>query len=328
MQISTETVTLIVITAPLRWKWNLLPKSDHNDQSPDQALVSPSLTVHDKSYLGRGYEHHLKTALIENWSEWIVQDMDGICSEARNDRHHALADPVSERATWELTELDIQLAWEWTRRELSLLASSITLEGILDRRMKECIDKVVSQDGAGNATERKAVTAKEQENRRLKKWMQSEFVVGQQKRLEKERGQMKERMEKGMKAASERAESEGHLWRDQGRSNPENRWGVGLDFIDSQWCTIFEHKFSGLMDAAYDDLDKLGETLDESMYLDKERAIFAEQVRGQFKHRYSQCEDERRERDAIIQCIADPRDAKLDDAYRYLLPHDLDDAPC
>ena len=284
--------------------------------------------MHDKSYLGRGYEHHLKTALIENWSEWIVQDMDGIRSEARNDCHHALADPVSERAKWELTELDMQLAWEWTRRELSLLASSIALEGILDRRMKECIDKVVSQDGAANATEGKAVTAEEQENRRLKKWMQSEFVIGQQKRLEKERGKTKERMEKGMKAASERAESEGRLWRDQGRSNPENRWGVGLDFIDSQWCTVFEHRYSGLMDAAYDDLDKLGEALDESMYLDKGRATFAGQVRGQFKHWHSQHENERREKDATIQRIADSDAEQLDDAYRYPWPHDSDDSPC
>ena len=142
----------------------------------------------------------------------IVNDMSGIRRDARIDCHHALTDATSDKAKWELTELDTQLAWEWTRRELYLLVSSITIEGFLHRRMKECI----------------ATITKEQGNGQLKEWMWAEFLIGQQKRLEKERGKRKERMEKEMKAASEHAEREGQLWRDQGWLSPKNQWEVGF----------------------------------------------------------------------------------------------------
>lgn len=192
-------------TAPLPWKWNLLPKRPESDiESFNPVLGSPSPTEHDQLYLGRGYEHHLKTELIENWTEWIVEDMRIIRLDAQND------------------ELDSQLAWEWTRRELSLVVSSIKLESILKWRMEECLNKV----------------AEERKNGRLKEWMWSEFVIGQRKRLEKEREQTKERMEREMKGASERAEREGRPWKDQEPFHP--RWEAALKFIDKQWSAGIE----------------------------------------------------------------------------------------
>jgi len=288
-------------------------------------VESLSLTERDNSYLGRGQEHRLKTELIKNWGGWIVKDMDSIRSEARNDCHHPLADPVSERAGWELTELDTQLAWEWTRRELSLITSSIRLEDVLDRRMKECIDKVVSRDEAGNdpkstapspsstvnVTKGKAVTAEEQGNKQLKEWMQFEFAIGRRKRLEKERGQTKERMEKEMKAASERAEKGGRLWRDQEMFNPQDRWEAGLEFIDNQWRRSIGGRDSTVMPhTAYDsDLD------------DWKRHTFVEQVRRRFKHWNPQRENERRERDVTIKCIANADSKHLDEVYQYPEPN-------
>jgi len=261
--------------------------------------------------------------------------MDGIRPEAWKECHQALADPDSERAKWELTEFDKQLAREWTRRGLSLAASSITLEGILHRRMKECIDKVASRDAAGNApkstapslsapvnaTKGKAVAAEEQGSRRLKEWMQSEFVIGQRKRLEKEREKTEERMEKEMKAASERAESGGRLWRDQGLSNPQRWWKAGLESIDKQWRTGIEGGHSAMMHTASDrdelnyDLLILGES-------DEGSSTFVEQVRRQFEHWRSQRENGRRERDATITRIANADSGQLDGAYQYPEPND------
>ena len=258
--------------------------------------------------------------------------MDGIRPEAWKACHQALADPNSERAKWELTEFDKQLAREWTRRELSLAASSITLEGILHRRMKECIDKVASRDAAGNtpkstapsssalvnATEGKAVTAEEQGSRRLKEWMQSEFVIGQRKRLEKEREKTGERMEKEMKAASERAESGGRLWRDQGLFNPQSWWKAELESVDKQWRTGIE---GGLMhiesdrDELHYDLGVLGGSNEGS-------STFMAQVIRQFEHWHSQRENERREMDATITRIADADGGQLDGAYQYPEPND------
>jgi hypothetical protein len=335
-------MTLIPYIAPatLRWKWNLLQVSKHtesDDQSLDQAPESSSLTERDQSYLARGHEHHLKTELIEKWGGWIVRDMDGIRPEAWKDCHQALADPDNERAKWELNEFDKQLAREWTRRELSLAVSSITLEGILDRRMKECIDKVASRDAAGNApkstapsssapvnaTKGKAVATEEQGSRRLKEWMQSEFVIGQRKRLEKEREKALERMEKEMKAASERAKSGGRLWRDQGFSNlnPQRWWKVGLESIDEQWRTGIEGGHSAMMHTTSDreelnyDLLNLGES-------DEGSSTFVAQVRRQFEHWHSQRENQRRERDATITGIADADSEQLDGAYQYPEPND------
>jgi hypothetical protein len=95
--------------------------------------------------------------------------MNNLWSDARNDCHHALADAASDKAKWELTELDSQLALEWTRRELALVVSSITLEGILRQRMEKCVNTIAEDRG----------------DQRLKEWMSSEFVVGQRERLEK-----------------------------------------------------------------------------------------------------------------------------------------------
>jgi hypothetical protein len=151
--------------------------------------------------------------------------MSNIRSDARNDCHHALADAASDKAKWELTELDSQLMWVWTRRELSLVVSSVKLEGILRRRMEECIAKVTKERESGRLNERMRSiynVSEERENQRLKEWMNSEFVVERRKRLGKEWRQTRERMEKEMKGASERAEREGRLWRDQGPFDPQD----------------------------------------------------------------------------------------------------------
>ncbi len=125
-----------VKTASLPRKWNLLPKhTESNDQHPATIRKPLSLTEHDKLYLQRGYEHHLKMKLVEKWSTWIVDNMDSIRIDARNDCHHALTDRTSDKAKWELTELDMQVASEWTRREWSLVVSSFELEGILHQHM-------------------------------------------------------------------------------------------------------------------------------------------------------------------------------------------------
>jgi hypothetical protein len=235
--------------------------------------------------------------------------MASIQIEAQFDCHHALADKASEKAKWELTELDTHLAWEWTRRELSLVASSITLEGILRRRMEKCADQVAEERG----------------NRRLKEWMQSEFVIGQRKRLEKERGEMKERMEEEMKAASERAEGEGRLWRDQWPFYPQKQWEAGLKFIDDKWCSSIEGGPSALENAV-SDLDKSAkENWDSPREIfaseeTEERFALLEQVRKQFDHWDPQREKERHEMDATIKRISDADSKDLGDAYQYPKP--------
>ena len=79
--------------------------------------------------------------------------------------------------------MDMQLAFEWMRREWSLIVLLSEMEGILHQRKEECIDQIVEERGNGP----------------LKEWMQSEFKVGWLKRLEKKMEQAKERMEKGLK---------------------------------------------------------------------------------------------------------------------------------
>jgi hypothetical protein len=232
--------------------------------------------------------------------------MGSIRSDTRNDCLHALADEASKKAKWELTELDIQLAWEWTRRELSLVASSITLEGILHRRMEKCIDEVAEERG----------------NTRLKEWMLSEFVVGQRKRLEKERGEMKARMEEEMKAARGRAEREGQLLMDQWPFYPQKQWEAGLQFIDDKWSSSIEGGHSALENAV-SDLDKLAKQnwvpTWELMFND--RVTFLEQVRKRFDHWDPQRENERHEMDVTIKRISDADSKHLGDAYRYPEPN-------
>ena len=74
-----------------------------------------------------------------------------------------------------------------------LVVSSSELEGIFHRRNEEYINRI----------------AEERQNGSLREWMQSEFGVGQRKRLEKEREQAKERMKEETKVSAERAEAEG-----------------------------------------------------------------------------------------------------------------------
>ena len=284
-----------VETALLPRKWNLLLKPDESkDQSPPTIRKPLSLTEHDELYLSRGDEHDQKTKLIENWSTWIVENMAHIREDAQNDCHHTLADRNSHEAKWELTELDMQVAVEWTRREWSIVASSFELEGILHRRnLQECFEKVV----------------RERPNERLKGWMQSEFAIGRRKRLEKEREQAKERMEKEMMASAGRGEAEGRAWRDQEDFSPKGMWEAGRGFIDEQWKAAIANKAL----AKVSHLDRLIEEKTPAPWDDTVRTDFVEQVRDRFKYWQHQRRNERDEMDATIKRIRD-KDLK---AYQY-----------
>ncbi len=110
---NTQSEPRSVKTALIPQKWNLLLKyTKSNDQSPAAIRKPLSLTEHDKLYQQRGYECHLKTKLVEKWSTWIVENMDGIRRDALNDCHHMLTDRTSDKTKWELTELDTRLAPE------------------------------------------------------------------------------------------------------------------------------------------------------------------------------------------------------------------------
>ncbi len=288
-----------VETALLPRKWNLLLKpAEFNDQSPAITRKALSLTEHDELYLSRGDEHDLKTKLIENWSTWVVKNMAYMREDAQNDCHHTLADRTSKKAKWELTELDMQVAFEWTRREWSIVVSSLELEDIIHQRnLKECFDKIVE----------------ERQNERLKEWMQSEFAIGRRKRLEKEREQAKERMEKEMMASAERGEAEGRAWRNQEDFSPNGIWEAGLEFIDEQWGSAIEYK--ALKDVS--DLNKLVEDKTPAPWDDTVRTDFVEQVRDRFKHWRHQRRNEKDEMDATIERI---RDKNLN-AYQYQKPN-------
>jgi len=156
-----------------------------------------------------------------------------------------------------------------------------------------------------------------------------------------------------MKAASERAEKGGRLWRDQEMFNPQDRWEAGLEFIDNQWRRSIGGRDSTVMPhTAYDsDLDDweaglefidnqwrrsiggrdstvmphtaydsdLDSDLDESH--DWKRHTFVEQVRRRFKHWNPQRENERRERDVTIKRIANADSKHLDEVYQYPEPN-------
>ena len=223
-------------------------------------------------------------------------------SDARNDCHHALADPASNEAKWELTELDSQLAWEWTRREVSLAVSSITLEGVLHRRMEDCIDKVAKGWG----------------NQRLNEWMWSEFVIGQRKRLKEENWQRKERMEGEMRAASEWAEREGRLWREQGQFNPQCQWEAGMRFIDEKWAAGIEGGHSALENVEFD-LKKLAKGNAPWGFNDDSMKTSVEQARKRFKRCrwHPQRQNERCLMDSIIKRL---NDADSEQDYQYPNP--------
>jgi len=228
--------------------------------------------------------------------------MNNIRSDARNDCHHALADAASDKAKWELTELDSQLALEWTRRELALVVSSITLEGILRRRMEKCVNTIAEERG----------------NQRLKEWMSSEFVIGQRKRLEKDKGQARERVEKEMKVASERAEREGRLWRKQGFFDPQNPWEAGLKFIDEQWAAGIEgeHLALGEVVSHFNELVKRNAPRTFSGEM-KTRLTFVEQVMQRFEHWHPQRENEWDLMDITIKRLSD---ADSEQDYQYPQP--------
>ena len=295
--------------AQLPRKWNLLPKrAESNDQSPVSRPLS--LTEHDKLYLRRGSEHYLKTKLVANWSSWIVTGLESMRSDVKWDCHHALTNLTSDKAKWELTELERQLAFEWARREWSLLVSSFDLEDILHRRMEEFVKQVVEK----------------RQNERLGVRLWSEFGVEQRKRLEKEREDVKERMEKEMKISAERAEREGWAWRDQSRNfSPKVMWEAGQQFIDKKWGEAIGGTKVAFMEGEFH-LEKLVEnnTRPWSRGLgsgdtdgDKAQRIFVEQVGSRFTRWQPQRRNERDEMNATIKRISDADPRHLDDAYQY-----------
>ncbi|KDR69085.1 hypothetical protein GALMADRAFT_145807 [Galerina marginata CBS 339.88] len=186
--------------------------------------------------------------------------------------------------------------------------SSTALEHIFHQRMEVCINKVASERG----------------NKRLKAWMWSEFAIGQRKRLEDEKAQAKERMEKEMKGASEHAEKEGWLWKDQKNFTPQ--WESGLKFIDQQWSAGIEGSHSALKNAV-SELDRLVIHGARKRYeLDNKeetRFTLVEQVSQRFRHWYYLRKNERLEMDATIQRISDADGEHPDDAYQYPEPYNL-----
>ncbi|KDR66038.1 hypothetical protein GALMADRAFT_148204 [Galerina marginata CBS 339.88] len=289
------------LIAALQCKWNLdlvSNNTESNKRNTDRFLKARSLR--DQLYLDRGYEHHLKAELIENWGEWILKDNRGLRSDALHDCYYAAADTALEKAKFdlEIEQLDAQLTWEWTRREMLLLCSSSKLEVILERPMGECIIKVANGSG----------------NERLKEWMWSEFVSGRRKRLEKERKEMKQRVESEMKAEAERAKLGGRVWEEQ-----ESQWGAALEFIDTRWSAEIEQRQPAPKNAA-SEINRLVEQHAAWPYSWEEPIVmltFVEPLRRRFRHWHNQRENERLEIDATIKRIGDANDSQWNYAYQY-----------
>lgn len=189
----------------------------------------PLLSLQDQLYLNQGYEHHLKSELVATWSGWIETDMRNIRAHTRLDCHEVLKDDTSEKARWELTELDVQLVWGWARRELVILMMSVELEDILRVKMEACISEVT----------------RVRRERQMGVWMLSDMESGRGKRLEQEREGAKKRMERAMREASQQADKEGRSWQD----DPLDflpRWKNVMDFIDQQWLTGINGRSEGL----------------------------------------------------------------------------------
>lgn len=144
-------------------------------------------------------------------------DMEILLAHTRLDCGEALKDATSVKGKWELAELDVQLVWGWTRRELTLLQLSIYLEDVLRKKMETYISdiNVIFDD------------------QRSGKWMRSEFESGRRKRLEHERVETKKRMEKAMLHANQEADKEGRPWAGGRPFSP--KWTEAIMFIDKQW---------------------------------------------------------------------------------------------
>lgn len=289
-------------TAPMPWSWSLVPESgDSNNPSNDTTIPSLDLSPHDNLYVRRGYEHHLKSKLMENWSNWIADGMRVIFTTARNDCQYALANPTSEHAEWELTELDTRLLWEWTKRELNLLDLSIRIEDILRDRMDECIETVVQ----------------ERQNERLRGWFTSEADIGWRKRLEYERDQAKKRMEEAGNTSADRA---GKVERSNGEGGFHDvgrMWQVAEDFIDKKWTGAIEG--GGLSwESSVSDLERL-RLAEEKQHGGPEnpRCTFVKELKPRFAHWDTQREKERHAMENTVKEIRKADFEKLDQAYTY-----------
>ena len=175
--------------AKLQWKWNLLPQvtvsEDQTHGSITSIIPPPSLSEHNRLYLQRGYEHHLKTKLMQNWGKWISDNMEAIRRDALIDCQYAPADLTSEEAQGELLILEGQLFQEAIVREFKLLESSMRLEEILYSRSKSYMQAVV----------------RERKDEELEERLSSEFAIGRKKRLDSEFEGVKARLDEARKAA-------------------------------------------------------------------------------------------------------------------------------
>lgn len=301
-----EDTSPTVTTATLQRKWSLLPKyfePDNEVRDTRTILRFPSLSEDDALYLVRGYEHILWVNLASKWRDWVVEYMNVLRDDARNDCHHALVDPTSEKAEWELTELDVQLAWEWTRRELMFIHLSAKLEDILHRRMEECVAKL--EEGG---------------KKHLRDWLWSEFWIGQRKRVEREREQAKARMIEEQKAAAGRAEREGRPWKDGvAFDNVGVTWQAGQEFIDRQWKKATQRGVSYSEEEATFKLNKLVKK-HEAVAWDSQqmaRLAFMEQLKPRFEHWNTKRAKERRAMEDTIERISKADFNDLDEAYYY-----------
>jgi hypothetical protein len=138
----------------------------------------------------------------------------------------------------------------------------------------------------------------------------------------REKWQARERVEKKMKVASERAEREGRLWRNQGFFNPQNPWEVGLKFIDEQWAAAIQggHLALGEVVSHLNELVKRNAPRTFSGEM-KTRLTFVEQIMQRFEHWRPQRENEWHLMDATIKCLSD---ADSEQDYQYPQP-DLQD---
>ena len=162
-------------TSQLQWKWSLLPQLA-GSESQDSIIPSPSLSEHNQLYLKLGYEHCLKTELMEKWGRWITINIDEM-------REAVLIDTLANWGVGEQFALEGQLWKERIYRELQLLESSMKLEEILYSHSKDYGQVIVN----------------DHKDKELEEWLSSEFVIGQKKRLKHELAEAEARLNEARK---------------------------------------------------------------------------------------------------------------------------------
>ncbi|KAH9477064.1 hypothetical protein JR316_0010980 [Psilocybe cubensis] len=217
-------------TATLLWNWTLLPGGVELAKGSSNQIMYP-LSERDQLYLDRGYEHSLKSELIDNLGHSIVKNMKQLHMEAWDYFPHHQWKLDSEKITWEGTEWDLQRAWECLKRELAVLKASVKLEEVLRGKM--------------------VAFCAQQEQEHLREWALTQFTIGRRKRLERERDQARERMNREMNSAEGLAEEYGRPWNQQGIFNPQGAWSHGMILMEGEWRDALQEdgqKPSGIAD--------------------------------------------------------------------------------